>query len=45
MDIWFPSVGNKFALKIDKLNMHYRYAVATDLKVDGHDVAQKPLQA
>ena len=45
MDIWFPSVGNKVALKNDKLYMHYWYAVAIDSKVDGHDVTRKPLQA
>ena len=40
---WFPSVGDKFALEIDKLNFHDKYAVATTLKVDGHAASGKPL--
>ena len=38
MDIWSPSVGDAFALEIDELNVHDRYAVATKVNdlVVGH---------
>ena len=40
MNFRYPSIGDKFALEIDKLNIHNQYAVAT--KVDGLVKTRKP---
>ena len=40
MDVWSPSVGDEFALEINKPHIHDWYAVVT--KVDGCVVIRKP---